>query len=79
MGAAATSPDQLPKASDLEAFVSRVWHMGREYARDDLPWRYVDDPYAVYISEAMLQQTQVNRVLKFWPRWMAAFPTIIMP
>jgi A/G-specific adenine glycosylase len=64
------------KDSDLEAFVERAWRMGDERRREGLPWRFVDDPYAVYVSEAMLQQTQVARVIKHWPRWMAAFPTI---
>lgn len=42
----------------------------------DLPWRYVDDPYAVLVSEIMLQQTQVARVQKHWDRFMSLFPTI---
>ena len=64
------------KASEREAFISLVWEMGKAHARNDLPWRYIGDPYAVYVSEVMLQQTQVTRVLKFWPAWMKAFPTI---
>ena len=41
-----------------------------------LPWRGVDDPYGVLVSEVMLQQTQVKRVLRYWERWMALFPTV---
>ena len=41
----------------------------------DLPWRTTRDPYAVLISEIMLQQTQVNRVIPFYYRFMALFPT----
>lgn len=57
-------------------FVDLVWEMGKTHARNDLPWRFIDDPYAVYISEVMLQQTQVGRVLSYWPQWMSRFPTI---
>ena len=53
-----------------------VWEMGEKHRRDGLPWRFIDDPYQVYVSEAMLQQTQVSRVLKHWPRFLAAFPTV---
>lgn len=50
--------------------------MGRDHARDGLPWRHIDDPYGVCVSEVMLQQTQVKRVLDYWESWMKAFPTI---
>ena len=42
----------------------------------DLPWRHIDDPYAVLVSEIMLQQTQVTRVGRFWERFLEAFPTL---
>lgn len=42
----------------------------------DLPWRRTRDPYAIWISEIMLQQTQVQTVIPYWTRWMAAFPDI---
>lgn len=42
----------------------------------DLPWRRTRDPYAIWVSEIMLQQTQVKTVIPFWERWMAALPTI---
>jgi A/G-specific adenine glycosylase len=44
--------------------------------RRDLPWRGVRDPYAVLVSEMMLQQTQVSRVLDFYPRFLARYPTL---
>ncbi|HEV2454166.1 MAG TPA: A/G-specific adenine glycosylase [Verrucomicrobiae bacterium] len=46
-----------------------------KYARD-LPWRRTCDPYAIWVSEIMLQQTQVKTVLPFWERWMRELPTI---
>jgi A/G-specific adenine glycosylase len=42
----------------------------------DLPWRQTRDPYAVWVSEVMLQQTQVKTVIPYWKRWMRALPTI---
>ena len=42
----------------------------------DLPWRRSLDPYAVWVSEVMLQQTQVSVVIPYFERWMAQFPTI---
>ena len=42
----------------------------------DLPWRRTRDPYAIWISEIMLQQTQVKTVIPFWERWMRELPTI---
>jgi len=42
----------------------------------DLPWRRTNDPYAIWVSEIMLQQTQVKTVLAFWQRWMRALPNI---
>jgi A/G-specific adenine glycosylase len=45
-------------------------------ARRDLPWRRTRDPYAIWISEIMLQQTRVATVIPYWERWMARFPTV---
>ncbi|MBA3533218.1 MAG: A/G-specific adenine glycosylase [Ardenticatenales bacterium] len=42
----------------------------------DLPWRTRPEPYAVWISEIMLQQTQVTTVTPYYERWMAQFPTV---
>ena len=42
----------------------------------DLPWRRSRDPYAIWISEIMLQQTQVKTVMPYYERWLAAFPTV---
>ncbi len=42
----------------------------------DLPWRHTRDPYAIWVSEIMLQQTQVKTVIPYWERWMRALPTI---
>lgn len=44
--------------------------------RRKLPWRDGKDPYAVFVSEVMLQQTQVRAVLPYYARWMRRFPTV---
>jgi A/G-specific adenine glycosylase len=44
--------------------------------RRDLPWRRTRDPYAVWVSEVMLQQTQVATVLPYFERWMQRFPSV---
>lgn len=41
----------------------------------DLPWRHTRDPWEILVSELMLQQTQVARVLERWPRFLQRFPT----
>jgi A/G-specific adenine glycosylase len=42
----------------------------------DLPWRRTRDPYAILVSEVMLQQTQVERVLPRWQAWLARWPSV---
>jgi A/G-specific adenine glycosylase len=51
----------------------RAWF--REHGRD-LPWRRTRDPYRVLVSELMLQQTQVSRVVDYYERFLARFPTL---
>src|SRR5438132_3303569 len=46
-----------------------------EHGRD-LPWRRTRDPYAILVSEIMAQQTQVRRVLEYYPRFLARYPTV---
>ena len=42
----------------------------------DLPWRKIRDPYSIWVSEIMLQQTRVETVLPYYSRWMILFPTL---
>lgn len=51
----------------------RAWY--RRHARD-LPWRRTRDPYEILVSELMLQQTQVARVIDFYHRFLERFPTV---
>lgn len=46
------------------------------HGRHDLPWQVADDPYKVWVSEIMLQQTQVKTVLQYFDRFMTRFPTV---
>ena len=48
----------------------------RDACKRDLPWRRTRDPYAIWVSEIMLQQTRVATVIPYWERWMAQFPTV---
>ena len=50
-----------------------AWY--RENARD-LPWRHTEDPYRIWVSEIMLQQTRVAAVLGYYARFLEAFPTV---
>ena len=71
----AAQPDWSQRPFSRRAFTSLVRKRGAESYRD-LPWRGIDDPYGVLVSEVMLQQTQVSRVLHYWERWMNLFPTV---
>src|SRR4051812_42469172 len=55
-------------------FRRRLLRWYRHHGRD-LPWRRTRDPYAIVVSEIMLQQTQVGAVLKFYQPWLQRFPT----
>ena len=66
-------PQDAPLA--MGEFVALVQREGAAHYRV-LPWRGIDDAYAVLVSEVMLQQTQVKRVLSYWERFMSAFPTV---
>ncbi len=59
----------------VAALHRRVFAWYADHARD-LPWRRTADPYAVLVSEVMLQQTQVSRVVPRFDRWMARLPTL---
>jgi A/G-specific adenine glycosylase len=64
-----------PQAEHVEAVQQRVLDWYAQHARD-LPWRQTRDPYAVLVSEIMLQQTQVERVIPKWHAWLRQFPTL---
>jgi A/G-specific adenine glycosylase len=66
---------RLPDPLRIRQFGRRLRAWYRRNARD-LPWRRTRDPYAILVSELMLQQTQVSRVLEFYPRFLSRFPSL---
>ncbi|MBL8825853.1 MAG: A/G-specific adenine glycosylase [Planctomycetaceae bacterium] len=64
-----------PSPAWLKSFRERLlrWFVAH---RRDLPWRKTRDPYAIWVSEVMLQQTQVATVEAYFSRFLASFPTI---
>lgn len=59
----------------LVAFTRTVWRYYDRYGRHDLPWRQTRIPYRILVSELMLQQTQVARVIPKYQTFIATFPT----
>jgi A/G-specific adenine glycosylase len=65
----------LPPPADRQRFRQRLLAWYRANGRD-LPWRKTDDPYHILVSEVMLQQTQVDRVLPKYHEWLAKYPSL---
>ena len=59
-----------------ETFATRVLDWFDQHGRKDLPWQRDTTPYRVWVSEIMLQQTQVKTVIPYFERFMAAFPHV---
>jgi A/G-specific adenine glycosylase len=68
-------PRHPPPGPDVSRLRRRLlaWF---EESRRDLPWRRTSDPYRIWVSEVMLQQTQVDRVVGYYERFLEAFPTV---
>lgn len=60
-----------------ETFAARVLHWFDQHGRKDLPWQRNTSPYRVWVSEIMLQQTQVKTVIPYFERFMEAFPDVL--
>ena len=60
----------------MSAFAGRVIAWQRSHGRHDLPWQASRDPYRIWLSEVMLQQTQVATVIPYYQRFLAAFPDV---
>jgi A/G-specific adenine glycosylase len=70
-----STTDSSIDASTASLFQQRLlewWSANRR----DLPWRKTRDPYRILISEVMLQQTQVDRVIPYYERWLEVFPNV---
>ncbi len=70
-------PEVVLEAEILQALAPFRRHLRRvaPTLRRDLPWIGIDDPWAIYVSEVMLQQTSTSRVIEPWRRFLDAFPT----
>src|SRR5256885_14470885 len=65
----------LPLPASRQWFRRRLLEWYRKNGRD-LPWRQTRDPYRILVSEVMLQQTQVDRVLPKYHEWLDKYPTL---
>ena len=65
----------VPPPADRQRFRRRLLTWYRANGRD-LPWRHTDDPYHILVSEVMLQQTQVDRVLPKYHEWLGKYPSL---
>src|SRR5262249_13444959 len=65
----------IPASPDRRRFRRRLLTWYRRHGRD-LPWRKPDDPYHILVSEIMLQQTQVDRVLPKYAEWLDRYPSM---
>lgn len=69
------SPSWLDPSTVVQLRQSlQTWY--RQQGRD-LPWRQTTDPYAIWVAEIMLQQTQVQTVIPYYQRWLRQFPSIV--
>jgi A/G-specific adenine glycosylase len=60
----------------VSGFARKVTAWQRLHGRHELPWQRDRDPYRVWVSEIMLQQTQVAAVLSYFERFVARYPTL---
>lgn len=66
----------MPRSvGNVSGFRRVVWAHYRAHGRHGLPWRKTRDPYKILVSELMLQQTQVDRVIPFYADFVKRFPT----
>jgi A/G-specific adenine glycosylase len=66
---------ELPIAPERRRFRRRLLAWYRQHGRN-LPWRHTNDPYHILVSEIMLQQTQVDRVLPKYAEWLEKYPSL---
>ena len=64
------------RLSQVKAFQAQIWAFYGHSGRHNLPWRGTKNAYKILVSEVMLQQTQVARVLEKYPEFLKVFPTI---
>ena len=67
---------RAPSPNDKTNFVIPLINWQQEYGRHNLPWQKTHDPYKIWISEIMLQQTQVKSVIPYYENFINRFPDI---
>jgi A/G-specific adenine glycosylase len=67
---------RAPRPSSVSDFAPRLIDWQRRHGRRDLPWQRTRDPYRVWLSEIMLQQTQVATVIGYYERFLQRFPDV---
>ena len=72
----ADKEQKVLEEQDISRFRERVLDFYQRNGRHSLPWRKTTDPYHILVSEIMLQQTQVSRVMVKYPLFLSAFPDI---
>src|SRR5258706_2844840 len=60
-------------------FAQKLVNWQRRHGRHDLPWQGTRDPYRIWLSEVMLQQTQVSAVIPYYERFLRRFPDAAAP
>ena len=69
------SPRRIAHPATIRAFQRRLIDWYQKNGRD-LPWRRTRDPYAILVSEVMLQQTQVQRAMLYYDKFLSRYPTV---
>jgi A/G-specific adenine glycosylase len=69
------NPTAIPRISVIRTVADRLLEWYHAHKRD-LPWRNTGDPYKIWVSEIMLQQTRVDTVIPYYHRFLEAFPTV---
>ena len=68
--------NEVRRVAVVKDFSSRLIRWHRDHGRHNLPWQNTRDPYRVWLSEIMLQQTQVATVIPYYEKFLARFPTL---
>jgi len=72
----ALSTQPIHDAALIASFSKQLIQWHKQHGRHGMPWQGITDPYAVWVSEIMLQQTQVATVLERYPKMMQRFPSV---
>jgi A/G-specific adenine glycosylase len=73
-GPGSVVPCVMPRPEPSQLASALLAHF--DETRRAMPWRETSDPYAIWVSEVMLQQTRVDTVIPYWADWMNRFPTV---